>query len=112
MYETLLGVAADWAAILTAGIAALAYGRFLMAQHSRKRALEQYLREEKLAGVDEGRRTIMHLMANLSMAEAEVLQAGFQSDRIEAKPGVDDQGRAVRLYFEYVGSDVKTPKKF
>ena len=112
MYESVLGITADWAAILTATVATLAYGRFLLAQHRRKRALERYLREEKLMGVDEARRTIMHLMANLSMSEAEVLQAGFQSDLVRAVPGVDDEGRAVRLYFEYVGADVGPPAKF
>ena len=112
MYESLLGITADWAAILTAAVATLAYGRFVLAQHKRKKALERYLREEKLMGVDEARRTILHLMANLSMTEAEVLQAGFQSDLVYAVPGIDEQGRAVRLYFEYIGGDVPVPNKF
>src|SRR5690606_38808236 len=106
MYESLLGITADWAAILTAAVATLAYARFMLAQDKRKRALERYLREEKLMGVDEARRTILHLMANLSMTEAEVLQAGFQSDLVRAVPGIDEQGRAVQLYFEYVGPDL------
>lgn len=112
MYENLLGITADWAAILTAAVATLAYGRFLLAQHRRKKALERYLREEKLMGADEAKRTIIHLMANLSMSEAEVLQAGFQSELVRAVPGIDEQGRAVRLYFEYAGTDVPTPTKF
>ena len=112
MYQSLLGIASDWAAILTAAVATLAYGRFLLAQHRRKRALELYLREEKLMGVDEARRTILHLMANLSMTEAEVLHAGFQSKLVRAVPGVDEQGRAVRLYFEYTGGDLPPPTKF
>jgi hypothetical protein len=112
MYENWLGVAADWSAILTAGVATVAYARFVSAQRKRRNALEQYLRDEKLNGVDGARRTIMHLMANLSMSEAEVLQAGFQSDLVRAVPGVDEEGRAVRLYFEYAGTDVPVPKKF
>lgn len=112
MYKDILGVIADWAAILTAVVATLAYGRFWLAQCARKKALEDYLREEKLGANDEGRRTVMHLMASLSMTEAEVLHAGFQSKRVKAVPGTDDRGRAVLLYFTYIGSDVPAPKKF
>lgn len=112
MYESTLGVAADWAAILTAIVAVWAYGRFLWFQRRRRKALETYLRDEKLMAVDEARRTIMHLMANLSMTEPEVLQAGFQSELVTAKPGVDEEGRAVRLYFEYTGADVPAQRTF
>jgi hypothetical protein len=110
MHEELLG--ADVAAILIAIVAVWAYGRFLWSQRRRRTALEHYLREEKLMGVDEGRRTIMHLMANLSMTEADVLQAGSQSDLVMTAPGVDEEGRAVRLYFEHAGSDLPTSGKF
>lgn len=51
-------------------------------------------------------------MANLAMTEAEVLHAGFQSKKITVVPGVDDQGRAVRLYFKYCGKDLPAPQKF
>lgn len=54
---------------------------------------------------------IIHLMANFSMGEAEVLQAGVQSDLVRAVAGVDEQARVVRLYFVY-GDDVRLPKKF
>ena len=107
-----LDLAANLAAILTAIVAVLAYFQFAGAQWRRRRAMETYLREEKLADADRGRRTVLHLMANLSMTEAEVLHAGFQSSKIAAHPGNDEEGRAARIYFEYVGSDVPLPERF
>lgn len=101
-----LEIAANLAAILTAAIATVAYLRFACAQWLLRRALESYLQQEKRSGHNSGRRTVMHLMANLAMTEAEVLQAGFQSRKIDVVPGIDDQGRAVRLYFECSWKDV------
>jgi hypothetical protein len=112
MYENILSIAADWAAIPTAAVASLAYGRFVLAQRTRKKALERHLRQEKLLGADSGRWTVIHLIAIFAMSEAEVLQAGLQSSMVKAVPGVDEQGRSTRLYFEYVGTDVPAPSKF
>lgn len=112
MYRNVLEAVANWAAILTAAVATIAYGRFVVEQRTRRKALEEHLREEKLIGLDQGRRTVVHLMANLGMTEAEVLHAGFRSKLVRTVPGVDDQGRAVRLYFEYVGQDLSEPKRF
>lgn len=111
-YGDMLEIAANWAAILTALVATLAYLRFVGAQWRRRRALEAHLREEKRSNRDNGRRTLMHLMANLAMTEAEVLHAGFQSRKITVAPGVDEQGRAARLYFAYSGEDVPVPQRF
>ncbi|MGO4167959.1 hypothetical protein [uncultured Novosphingobium sp.] len=105
-------MASDWAAILTALVATVAYGRYWLAQRACREALETYLKEEKRRATDEGRRSVMHLMANLAMTEAEVLHAGFRSDRIKAVPGVDERGRAVRLYFEYVAKDLPMSNRF
>lgn len=110
MNKNFLDLVANWAAILTALVAVWAYGNFLLSQRRRRKALENYLREQKLMGLDNARRTIMHLMANLSMTEAEVLQAGFQSDLVTAASGTDEQGRTVRIYFEYTRKDVATPR--
>ena len=68
--------------ILTAAVATIAYVRYALAQRSRRRALETYLREEKLRDFDQGKRTVMHLMAHLAMTEAEVLHAGFKASRL------------------------------
>jgi hypothetical protein len=111
-YEATLEIAANWAAILTALIATLAAARFIYEQQARQRALEKYLRDKKIHGDDLDRFTTMHLMAHLAMTEAEVLHAGFHSKKVRAVPGQDEQGRAVRIYFEYVGDDVPTPRKF
>jgi hypothetical protein len=111
-YTDSLTVAANWATILTAAIATAAYGRFLFGQWKRRSALETYLREEKLRRHDEGRRSIIHLMANLAMTEAEILAAAFQSKLITTVPGIDENGRASRLLFEYDGDDVPAPRKF
>lgn len=111
-YDSALEIAANWAAILTALVATVAYWRFVCAQWARQVALEGHLREAKLAGQDLGRRTVMHLMANLAMTEAEVLHAGFQSKKIIVSAGADEHGRAGRLYFEYCGKDVLAPRKF
>ena len=55
---------------------------------------------------------MVHLMANLAMTEAEVLHTGFQSKKITVVPGVDEQGAAVRLYFEHCGNDLPLPRIF
>lgn len=54
----------------------------------------------------------MHLMARLSLTEAEVLSAAFRSKKISPVVGVDDKGRADKLLFEYSGEDLPVPKKF
>lgn len=111
-YESALETVANWAAILTALVATIAYWRFVCTQWARRAALERHLREEKLASQDLGRRTVMHLMANLAMTEAEGLHDGFQSKMISVASGVDEQGRAVRLYFEFCGMDLPAPRSF
>ena len=54
----------------------------------------------------------MHLMARLSLTEAEVLSAAFRSNKISPVVGVNDEGRADTLLFEYSGEDLPAPKKF
>jgi len=111
-YDDLLGVTANWAAILTAVIATVAYGRFLYAQASQRRALEKYLRSEKERAVDSGRRTVKHLMANLSLTESEVLGAAFRSSKVDPAVSVNEKGHADNLLFEYTGKDLPIPKTF
>ena len=106
----ILETIANISAILTAAVASLAYTRFLWGQRRRRRALEAHLREEAINDNDEGKRSVLHLMAHLAMTEAEVLQAGYQSKTVRAVPGRDDQGRAARIYFQYVQSDRPAPK--
>lgn len=111
LYQNYLELAANWAAIFTALIAAFAYGKYIIDRRIKKSKLEQHLRHEKLMNHDEGKRTILHLMANLSMTEAEILSAAFTSQKVSSAVSTDDRGRASMLLFEYVGNDidVKTP---
>lgn len=112
MVKDVLELVANLAAILTGVIAALAYFHFIWGERTRRIELERHLRQEALSSQDEGRRTVIHLMAYLSMTEAEVLRAGFQSKLVCSEPGVDDQGRANRLYFRYDGADIRRPPPF
>lgn len=110
-YGEVLAIAANCAAVLTAAIAILGYRKFRLDRSKRRKALEEYLREEKSLGLDQDKRTVLHLMSNLAMTEAEVLQAGFDSKKIRSSPGIDDHGRANCVFFEYDGDDVPAPKK-
>jgi hypothetical protein len=111
-YSEILSVTSNWAAILTAVVATTAYGRYLWVQLSQRRTLEGHLRKEKISGVGSGKRTVMHLMANLALTESEVLSAAFRSKKISPVVGVDDKGRADTLLFEYTGEDLVTRTKF
>ena len=110
IYEKMVSIVANWSAILTAVVAVSGYGRYLIGQCERRSKLEAYLRSEKLRGIDQGRRSIIHLMGNLSMTEAELLSAAFRSKTVNSCFVVAD-GRADALLFEYVGADVPIPKK-
>jgi uncharacterized membrane protein YdjX (TVP38/TMEM64 family) len=111
-YDHLLGVIANWAAILTAVVATTAYGRYVYNQVAQRRALENYLRTEKADGDDAGMRTVLNLMAQLSLTESEVLSAAFRSTKVNPAVSVDEKGRADILMFEYTGSDLPLPNKF
>ncbi|KZM50183.1 hypothetical protein [Labrenzia sp. OB1] len=110
-YNEGLGIVANWAAILTAVVATTAYGRFLYQQIRQRRALENHLRSEMGAGRDSGKRTVLHLMAALSLTEAEVLSAAFRSRKISPAIITDTKGRADGLLFVYDGPDAPIPKK-
>ena len=101
-YERILGIAADWAAILTAIIAVLAYGRYEWVRHQKRTRLEEHLKAEKANGTDKGQRTILHLVARLSMTENDVLDAAFRSKRVRCVINSDIEGYVAQLLFEYV----------
>lgn len=46
-YTGIVSVVSDWAAILTATVAVVAYGKYLCHQRSQTKALEEYLKAEK-----------------------------------------------------------------
>jgi hypothetical protein len=109
-YAGYLEIIANWAAILTAALAVYAYGKFRCDRLTRMKKLERYLKDEKLMDIDEGKRTILHLIAQLAMTEAEILAAAFDSKIVRSSVGIDDKGRADTLFFEYDGTDIP-PKR-
>ena len=102
-YECALGMAANWAAILTAIIAVLAYGRYEWSRCQKRLRLEKHLKAEKAKGTDKGQRTVLHLVAHLSMSEDDVLDAAFRSKRVQCVTTSDQEGYVSKLLFEYVG---------
>ena len=102
-YERVLGIAASWAAILTAIVAVWAYGRYVWVRHQKRTRLEEHLKAEKVSGTDNGQRTILHLVARLSMTENDVLDAAFRSKRVRCVTNSDKEGYVAQLLFEYVG---------
>lgn len=101
-YAEIFAIAADWAAIITAMLTALAYGQFIYHRHSQMQAFEKHLRSEKAAQKDKGQRTALHLAAHLSMTEAEVLGAAFRSKKVAPVVRPNDDGQATTLLFHYV----------
>lgn len=100
-YGDIVSAASDWAAILTAGVAVWAYGQYLLHRRGQTKALEKYLRAEENSSDNKGQRTITHLMARLSMTEAEVVRASFRSKKVRSFIGMDDKGRADVLLFQH-----------
>jgi hypothetical protein len=99
-----LEILANLAAILTAGIAAWAYGWFLWQRREKRLRLENHLRDEHDRD-DQGHRTLLHLVANLGMSEAEIVDAAFRSKVIRRRVTVDNQGKADCLLLEYDSGD-------
>jgi len=95
-------ILANIAAIFTAIIAAFGYGAYRWDQCKKRKKLEKYLKAEKSICKDQGQRSLLHLMANVGMTEAELIQASFRSKHIESKIAKDDKtGRADALLLEW-----------
>lgn len=95
-------ILANIAAILTAVIAAFGYGAYRWDQRKKREKLENYLKAEKATDKDQGQRSLLHLMANVGMTEAELIQASFRSKQIKRKIAKDDEtGRADTLLLEW-----------
>lgn len=100
-YMSVLEITSHWAAILTSAVAVLAYGRYLLERRQKRLRLERYLESEKREARDRGQRTVLHLVAQLGMTETEIVDAAFRSRHVRRVVGVDDDGRASVLLFEY-----------
>jgi hypothetical protein len=93
---------ANLASILTAVVAALAYGRYLIDRRRKRQKLEAYLEAEKAAERDRGQRSILHLIARLGLTEAELLDASFRSKHIIRRIAANPVNRrAEDLLLEY-----------
>jgi biotin synthase-related radical SAM superfamily protein len=79
----LLEITGQWAAILTAALAFVAYFRYSIDLLQKRRKLEKYLR-------DDGRtHSIIHLVVRLGITEAQVIEASFRSRHIKRLVHVD-----------------------
>lgn len=100
---TVLEVIAQVASIATAGIAAVAYGRYLYDRRQKRLRLEHHLKDQKTKskGGDRGQRSIVDLMAALGMSEAEIMDAAFQSRSIKRIVALVPMGAPPRIDLEY-----------
>lgn len=101
-YDRVLELASAGAAILTAAVAVVAYWRYSRERSKKRQLLEEHLKQEKERGLDQGQRSILHLMAELRMTESGVLDAAFASKKVRCVTKVDEQFQAKALMFEYV----------
>ena len=102
-YTHLLEIAANWAAVLTALIAASFYGRHVLLRCLKRSRLEDYLKAEKAKGINKGQRTVLNIVAHLSVTESDVLDAAFRSKRVQCVTSSDKDGYVSKLLFEYAG---------
>ena len=102
---TCLDVIANLASILTAIVAAGAAIHYWCDARSKQKRLENYLRAAHDKNPDKCTHTMVHLMAELGMTEAEILHASFASDSIAHKTRTDQEtGLAAQLLFAHAKS--------
>lgn len=101
MSAEILAQVADAAAIITGVVAATAYGKYLFDRFQRRVRLEHYLKAERAAATDEGKRTVLHLVARLGLPEAEIIDASFRSKVIKRYVSADLVGHASVLLLRY-----------
>lgn len=87
--------------IATGATGVTIFGIRFLKSAQRRRRLEDYLKDEKGMGHDEGQRSVPNLMRHLRMTEREVLEAAFQSKVVQPRTRQDDQGHADKLLFVY-----------
>lgn len=104
-YQELLGLAANWAAILTAVVAVWAYGFYHFERCRKRSKLESYLKAEKEKKVDRGQRTVLHLVAHLNMSESDVLDAAFRSKKVQCVTASDNKDRVALILFEHTDDE-------
>jgi len=101
--SAILSAGGNVAQIVTGVVASVGGTIYLSRKQMRRSRLERYLEKERQDDEPEGKtgtRSVLHLMGHLSMTEAEVLDAAFNSRAIRTWVGADDAGRADRLLFQ------------
>ncbi len=96
-----LEIAADIASIATAIVAVWAYGRYRCLLRRKRVDLEEYLKSEKDKKIDQEQRTLLHLSRALALSQSDILQAAFDSKKIEPRIETGSDGKAKRLLLEY-----------
>jgi hypothetical protein len=103
---------ANGASILTAIIAAFFFVQFHLGRRWKRQRLEAYLkkrREDELEAnktrpptqKKEGKHSLLHLLENVGMTEAELVDASFRSKTIVRTTGRDENGMAAVLMLMY-----------
>lgn len=102
------------AGTLTAVVAVWAWGQYQFGRWNRRDRLEKYLARERPGRRDEGdmgARTVLHLVAELKMSEADIMDAAFRSGLIECVKVPDRQtGRTTEVMLKL--RDAETSRRF
>lgn len=96
-----LTILANLASIATAIVAVWFFALYQWGRRSKLRRLETYLFEEKASGIDDGKRSVLHLVAELGMSESEVMDAAFRSRVVRRVVQLDFDSREGMLMLEY-----------
>ena len=84
----------------------IGYFRYRNVWRRKTDALVSYLKKEKDEAEKTGRKgqhTATHLIRHVGLTEDEILKISFESPHIDRRVGVDEAGKAERLYFAYNG---------
>jgi hypothetical protein len=92
-----LETGANVAAVITALVASVAYGRFLYERRQKRRRLETYLKNDP----HRGGRSLLDLATTLGMTETEIMDVAFRSQRIRRTATSDLYGSPSKMLLEY-----------
>lgn len=99
--KDVLEVVSYIAAIGTAAVAICAWRKYEHDKATKREKLENYLKAEKAKQVNQGQRTLNHLMAHVGLSHADILQAAFDSKKIKLTPKESARGHAIGVWLEY-----------
>ena len=99
--KDVVNVVADACAILTAIIAVWFYLRVKCGESDKRTKLENYLKAEKATGNDQGKRSLLNIVAKVGLSEEEILKASFQSKHIQRFLKTDKEGYAAAILLWY-----------